>query len=1409
MSGPWEEYQTKSASVEDGPWAEYQDKDEITKESLFQDRQQQILPDLAKNLVGVVDTAAGMFAGMPANIYGGLRGASSILAGEGVDKATERLEDARKSNFGFGEFKPFTKRGAEFSEAAGKALNKPVEIAGDLGEALGGNEGRFVGELLSGSAMELLDPLLPAYGVRAGMRKYASKSTPKAELPTPKLESIADRMEKELKAPEPTTPEAPIKDTRPSKQLSQEAYETALREKQLQRESAFNRPDQFPDMVQESPMDRMVRDLGGEPMIKEGPDTPMTRMADELTSERSTPDQRAIQEQLDARQAAMEQDVRQRATLELQAADRARQEQAPAVSPEQARYAEEQRMVAEARQAEATRIEQQQRALEQEQRDLDAAKLIKFKRDQIQKDIDTRQAQLEQDVRVQRLRDEEARIRSMLGERATAEQLRSQAELAQQNRPQVLPDPNNPVRGVDNTSPDIRKRLQEEEMFSNRPQTDERVKERRQQEAEKAAMEARLVEIEQELRNTAYKVGGDQQGPKTRAEQRKQKPIGQRGFANKQTGAIQLPFSKKPAVDQLKKVEGIKDKLRNFFPSEQTVAEVIQEHSTKKTPDLDQNFLQKASNHLTKGSLYMAQKTDNPVIRVVGEYIRKANNLAMEATGRLIHDDLAPKGRALSGKEKADVWAVQQIAEAKGIKLTEDFLRKEGFNQKQIDWVTTHASVMDDMYSKLGESMKAAGLEPVSARVAYLASKARGDFRKLVSKETVDANGKPVTTVVGILGDNTRGGLEKQVSRLKKDHPEYKIGEERYYGGRRAKGTEEGFTQMLDFLSKNDPNIGEFVKHVNDMLTQDAFQYMNAKTHTMQKKRVFGMEGRKLYSDAVKNAEEGMQAQVRYAETMIKWSELSKAIAELKPLLKADNGLDMPLAKQWANEYIQGALGNSPGRLGEAIDSVTAALGKGTGLGTTVPGRVVSGMKQYVNGLLLGWVNPGFLLANLVQAPRTMPEMARWLQTKGVDVGADIGLGRAMVTLEKEMTGQKLSPIETQAIEYAHKNHVYSSNLFESGNTVKPDLSYVWQKGTQFIASGLEAVTRKGTYLAYVHMLDASGVKPKDGLFEAAQNLTDTHMNNYAQSEAPRVYQETGGIGRSAYNLMSFKHNELSRLAMLARELPQGTASPAMIAIASQIAFAGLMGTVAFAEADYLYQKITAMMGKPTSLTKLLLDNPDIPNELAFGMGAMAEVDMTSRMGMQLTPGSAIDLVAPGMGKLGDIAGAAGQLISQPNTYNAANLAREVLPLSVGGLLDRTVFETDDGMALNRNKVSASAVRNDADKLWKALGMTGMNESIQKKLSYEDQKIDQIYQDKRNKVIDGAIKDYYMRGEFPANWLEQYTELQGDPAQGKAAIKERIMALNVDRPTKEKMQLAASKSITSKYNLMRRMGQEK
>ena len=878
-----------------------------------------------------------------------------------------------------------------------------------------------------------------------------------------------------------------------------------------------------------------------------------------------------------------------------------------------------------------------------------------------------------------------------------------------------------------------------------------------------------------------------------------------------QRGGIRVDYSKRKEAKVLKNIPGIKEKLGDILPDQRPTEQFLKEEAS--TLDVSQNLLQKGINMLTKGGVYQSIKTGNPLIKRVTDRFLDADRKAKAQIASIVHDTLAPLARDMSKAEKADVWAAQLAAEKAKTPLTEEVMRKTGFNDKQIKWVTTHDAVMKLMFEKMTEASKASGVKPVSPAVAYVASRAHGDFRKLVYDKEGD--------IVGILGAKTRMGLASDVKKLKERNPDYTIGEERYFGGGSKGGTAEGFNQMLEFLAGNDPKIKEFVTHVNDMMSKDAYDYMNAKSHTKFKKGIFGMDGKKPFEDAVKNAEEGMQGTIHYAEKMIKWAELSKAVADTKPLLKMDNELKMPNAKAWSEEYIQQALGNNPTEVGRAIENVFSTIGKSSGIGVTVPAKVTSAAKRIVNGLLLGNINIGFLAANLLQPYKSMPEMMSFLKGRGLEKSWDAGTGyrylsSALMTIFKDEAKATLKPYEREALKYAKDNHVYSSDLFETSNKTTKDIGHYWDKATQVGATTVEMHTRQMTFLAYVEMLHDNGLTKADGMYEAAHKLTDIQMNNYSSMEAPRAYMALGGIGKTAYNLMSYKHNELSRLAMLTKEISRhGNSAPLVANIVSSVAFAGVMGTILYSEADWFTKQISKLMGKPTSLTKVLMDHPEISDSIKYGMGSTLGVDMTSRLGLgPLAPGSGhvIDAVMPGASKLVNIGKTGAELATHPSEYNLKNFVREASPSSVSGVLDRAWFSPKNAkgeeMSLNRNKVKVNAVRNDLDKLWKSIGMTGINEAKQKAYDYEASSIDRVYGDMRKSIIDNAAKQMFTSGRVPADFAQKYIQAQGDPASLEREITNMAMEQHVPAHTLALMKNAMSSSLTAVHRTMRLTGRE-
>ena len=126
----------------------------------------------------------------------------------------------------------------------------------------------------------------------------------------------------------------------------QEQYKQAALEKQQAAIDAANQRGQVPIPIdsegnagvpgvrngpfgRETPMESMSRQLGAEKPIEPIPDTPMSRMAQDVTSERSTPESHAAQDFVEQRQADMEYGVKKQVVSEQNVAERARQENAP------------------------------------------------------------------------------------------------------------------------------------------------------------------------------------------------------------------------------------------------------------------------------------------------------------------------------------------------------------------------------------------------------------------------------------------------------------------------------------------------------------------------------------------------------------------------------------------------------------------------------------------------------------------------------------------------------------------------------------------------------------------------------------------------------------------------------------------------------------------------------------------------------------------------------------------------------------------------------------------------------------------------------------------------------------------------------------------------------------------------
>jgi hypothetical protein len=877
----------------------------------------------------------------------------------------------------------------------------------------------------------------------------------------------------------------------------------------------------------------------------------------------------------------------------------------------------------------------------------------------------------------------------------------------------------------------------------------------------------------------------------------------------------------------LNNVPGIGERLKDIGNARIETPELAIKLATE-TPDVSQNVVQRGINALTKGGTYLKAKLNNPVVHFTVDRFLKAEGLAKAEVSEKLHGDYLSALRELSTKEYNDAFQLLNAADLAQKELTPEFMSKHGFSDNLQNFVLVHQNMMADTLGKINAAREAAGKKPITGRIAYSAMNMSGDFRKVAYK-TIDGEKQ----VVGVLGANSKtigkhslSNLEKAM--LEKD-PSIEFGplQDMSAINRSTKGTpHEAFMDVLDTLGEDNPHIQEFLKTLREVAKDDPNNYMGMQKHTMQKKGVWGMEGRKPWLSAEENAKAFFENQVKYMEGAYNWSGLAEAARDVNEVIRNED----VLAKQknavgLSEQYMQNALGINPSKIGNAATNLFNNIFSAAGIGPSVPRNALSTAKMGVNTAMLS-LNPSFLAVQLLQSPSALPGITALLRGRGVAPGATLltqgfdHSAKAMTALGKMVTGMgELTAVERGALDYAKKNHIYATDLVEHTNQTQKGAAYYASKLTQTPAAKIEAGTRAHMFMTLVSMMDEAGLKPKDGLFEQAQRFTDMAMNHYGELEKPPIYNALGPLGSMAYNLKSFGHNEISRWALYAREISKtGNPVPLLTQMATTIAMAGVMGLPFFSQWETIYDFITKKLGKPRSLALDVMTasqeigkalGPKGAYALSNGLPTLMGVDLSKRVGLgDVLPSSASDAAFAGGSKLGDIVSSVAGAVAHPTQEEYLKKAAiTVAPPVAQGPLDVSWYQKGNlAYSKNPEKLRPVAERNDTDVLLKKLGFTGINESSQKQKVYQQGQLDKAYQEYRTTAMNTIANDLFNNRPIAQTTIDKYFKTgQGDPATFEADLNRMALEQNMSPQQAIMLKQAASQRIPQLRSLQRRM----
>jgi hypothetical protein len=884
---------------------------------------------------------------------------------------------------------------------------------------------------------------------------------------------------------------------------------------------------------------------------------------------------------------------------------------------------------------------------------------------------------------------------------------------------------------------------------------------------------------------------------------------------SEQEGGISYLRSGFTAEDMLGKIPGIK--LRDVGHALISTPENAVQLA-KSAPDVSQSGLGKAMNTLTKGGIFLSAKLKNPVVSFSVDRLLQADSLARAKISDNVHGAYAEALRRLTKEEMLDAKAMLDAADMAQKMITPEMLAKHGVSENLRDFIGVHQLLMEDALKSINEARVATGKKPITARQAYSAMSMSGDFRQVVTME-----GK----TIGVIGANTTKGLDNLRNKVVGKFPtaEFSKVQDMTVVQKGGKGSPQAaFMDVLDMVGQENPLIGEFLKVLGEISKDDATNYMGMQKHTMQKKGVWGMEGRKWWESEETNAKDFFSNQVRYAESAYQWGELAQAAKDVNEVIRNPEIVNTQNnAIRVVEQYMQNAMGVNPSRVGRAINEFMNSAFGAMGVGPAVPRAIVSGARSVANTFMLS-LSPVFLGMQVIQAPTVLPALSAFLRGRGAAPMSTIltqGLGHFTQggwTLTKNLLGKELNSVERGALDYAQKHHVYATDMVEHANQVQKDVGYYTTKATQAPAAMIEQATRAQVYMALVHMMDDAGIKPANGLYEQAHRFTDMAMVNYGALEKPAIYNSLGPIGSLAYNLKSFTHNELSRWSMYAREIAETkNPVPLLTQMATTIAVAGVFGLPFYSQFEELYDFITRKLGKPRSLT---LDTMEMSKQfgkhlgpkgqyaLSNGAPTMLGVDLSTRLGLgDVIPSSAADAAFAGGGKLYEMGKATSRAVLSPTEANLKSAAINLAPPFLQGPMDVAWYQKGDlAMSKNPEKPAKAMARRDAtDVLLKKIGLTGINESAQKQRVYQQDQLDRAYAAYRTDAMN-AISWELMNGKKPSQTnLDKYFKTgQGDPQTFIKDIERIVLSQHMSPEEAIALRQSASERVPQIQSFLRR-----
>jgi hypothetical protein len=857
---------------------------------------------------------------------------------------------------------------------------------------------------------------------------------------------------------------------------------------------------------------------------------------------------------------------------------------------------------------------------------------------------------------------------------------------------------------------------------------------------------------------------------------------------NKQMGAIRLGEKKQ---EQMEKLPGRK----NSIPENHDPKLVIEE-ALKEGQDSNQ------WNYTESGGTLAAMKRKSIAVLAA---VRAVQNSGKHADLAIRKNVLPAEEalRAISAKELISLEKIMVREMFNGERFSHESMQNAGLSAKQLEAYANLRSMFEDAFRIENEVREAQGKPAITELEAYVSSRWQGDFRRPVFQTILDGQGNPKIKpdgslerkLVWYLAAHTQRGLERQYAALKKEHPDLGYNPKddhvvRYF--KRQTDLQSVYTTLLDILGRDDPAVAKIQEAVENQAKNEAASFLNQEKHFKEKANVRGFVGDRPGHSGKSEALAFFQQQIQYAKNAYKWSEAQKAAKDIKEIVSNPELVEQqPNNIKYIKEYFKNSVGYGEARiiahLEDAIRDVNLPFSGR--ISPTLIDKGVGGLKTtFILSKLA--VNAGYTIAGLIQTFNVLPHLAdlRSQGHKGNPVAAmlvGIPAGVAMATghYAQFLNGGKgmpklpgeLAAFYERAFKYAEENGVTARSIYDE-SPIESSFSAV---GAAANLAGKtmavpEVAARSMAFMTFVQMLkDSKKFKSEQAMFQLAEERTNAAMVDYRAQERPMVFSKLGTLGNFLNTLQTYPMNWYNQWNYMGREAATGNLAPAMTMIGLQYAVAGAMGIPLVDDMMKLYDFAKDHMTNPEMYVKMqeskFWSNPKMWMVENFGQSAvygalsdMSGIGLTSRVA---APGAGGMLQSPA-GPVLDIGKQiyhAGALALDPtNKTKQAQSAMASTPPGLQGLVETatgmegSTFEkrTVDGKEQRVYQRSADIMdhkgtyaRTPEEDTLRKWGLRSQKEVVEREASYMTDKATRVGE-KKAQSIPNSFYDAVKRNDL-------------------------------------------------------------